>query len=147
MRDVANQVIEQIKVVIKPEQTTMEMQLNPESLGKVNQLITQKNGVLTDQFTVQNEIAKEAIEGQMHTLKENFTQQGLKVEAVEVTVSNLPFSQDNMSKENGEQHKSSGKRKNINLADLDLVDGELTEEDQVVVDMMNQNGNSVDYSA
>lgn len=147
MRDIANQVIEQVKVVIKPSQTSMEMQLNPESLGKVNLLVTQKEGVLTAQFTVQNEIAKEALESQMQTLKDNFVQQGIKVEAVEVTVSNLPFSQDNMSKESNDQQKPFNKRKNINLADLNSLEEELTQDDQVIVDMMNQNGNSVDYSA
>lgn len=147
VRDIVNQVVEQIKVVIKPEQTSMEMNLNPESLGKVNLVVAQKEGLLTAQFTVQNEIAKEALESQMQTLKENFTTQGLKVEAVEVLVSNSPFSQDNMSEGSKEQQKSSGKRKNINLADLDMIEEDITEEDALKINIMNQNGNSVDYSA
>lgn len=147
LRDIANQVVEQIKVIIKPDQTSMEMNLNPESLGKVNLVVAEKNGLLTAQFTVQNEIAKEALESQMQTLKENFTNQGLKVDAVEVLVSNSPFSQDNMSEGSKEQQKSSGKKKNINLADLDLVDDDITEEDAMKIDIMSQNGNSVDYSA
>ena len=125
----------------------MEMNLNPESLGKVNLVVAEKNGLLTAQFTVQNEIAKEALESQMQTLKENFTNQGLKVDAVEVLVSNSPFSQDNMSEGSKEQQKSSGKKKNINLADLDLLDDDITEEDAMKIDIMSQNGNSVDYSA
>lgn len=147
LRDIVNQVVEQIKVVIKPDQTSMEMNLNPESLGKVNLVVAQKDGNLTAQFTVQNEIAKEALESQMQTLKENFNLQGLKVDAVEVTVSNLPFSQDSMPEGSKEQHKSSGKKKNINLADLDLVEEDLTAEEAIKVDMMYKNGNSVDYSA
>ena len=147
LRDIANQVVEQIKVIIKPDQTSMEMNLNPESLGKVNLVVAEKNGLLTAQFTVQNEIAKEALESQMQTLKENFTNQGLKVDAVEVLVSNSPFSQDNMSEGSKEQQKSSGKKKNINLADLDLLDDDITEEDAMKIDIMSQNGNSVDYSA
>ena len=147
VRDIVNQVVEQIKVVIKPEQTSMEMNLNPESLGNVNLVVAQKEGLLTAQFTVQNEIAKEALESQMQTLKENFTTQGLKVEAVEVLVSNSPFSQDNMSEGSKEQQKSSGKRKNINLADLDMIEEDITEEDALKINIMNQNGNSVDYSA
>ena len=147
VRDIVNQVVEQIKVVIKPEQTSMEMNLNPESLGKVNLVVAQKDGLLTAQFTVQNEIAKEALESQMQTLKENFTTQGLKVEAVEVLVSNSPFSQDNMSEGSKEQQKSSSKRKNINLADLDMIEEDITEEDALKINIMNQNGNSVDYSA
>ncbi|WP_312492559.1 flagellar hook-length control protein FliK [Anaerosporobacter sp.] len=147
LRDIANQVVEQIKVIIKPDQTSMEMNLNPESLGKVNLVVAEKNGLLTAQFTVQNEIAKEALESQMQTLKDNFTNQGLKVDAVEVLVSNSPFSQDNMSEGSKEQQKSSGKKKNINLADLDLLEDDITEEDAMKIDIMSKNGNSVDYSA
>lgn len=147
IRDIVNQVVEQIKVIIKPDQTSMEMNLNPESLGKVNLVVAQKDGLLTAQFTVQNEIAKEALETQMQTLKENFTNQGLKVDAVEVLVSNLPFSQDNMSEGSKEQQKSSGKRKNINLADLDMIEEDITEEEAMKIDIMNKNGNSIDYSA
>lgn len=147
IRDIVNQVVEQIKVVIKPEQTSMELNLNPESLGKVNLVVTQKDGMMTAQFTVQNEIAKEALESQMQVLKENFNMQGLKVDAVEVTISNLPFSQDNMSEGGKEQHKSSGKKKNINLADLDFVEEDLTAEEAMKIDMMQKSGNSVDYSA
>ena len=123
------------------------MNLNPESLGKVNLVVAQKDGLLTAQFTVQNNVAKEALESQMQTLKENFTNQGVKVDAVEVLVSNSPFSQDNMSEGSKEQQKSSGKRKNINLADLDMVEEEITQEEAMKIDMMNKNGNSVDYSA
>jgi flagellar hook-length control protein FliK len=147
IRDIVNQVVEQIKVVIKPEQTSMEMNLNPESLGKVNLVVAQKDGMLTAQFTVQNEVAKEALESQMQVLKENFNVQGLKVDAVEVTVSNLPFSQDNMPEESKEQHQSSSKKKNINLTDLDLTEEDLSEEEAMKIDMMYKNGNSVDYSA
>ncbi|WP_455714411.1 flagellar hook-length control protein FliK [Anaerosporobacter sp.] len=147
VRDIVNQVVEQIKVVIKPEQTSMEMNLNPESLGKVNLLVAQKDGALTAQFTVQNEVAKEALESQMQILKENFNTQGLKVDAVEVTISNLPFSQDNMSEGSKEQYKSSGKKKNINLADLDIIEEDLSAEEAMKIDMMHKSGNSVDYSA
>ncbi|WP_167956875.1 flagellar hook-length control protein FliK [Anaerosporobacter faecicola] len=147
LRDIANQVIEQIKVVIKPEQTSMEMHLNPESLGKVNLLVAQKEGVLTAQFTVQNDIAKEALESQIQTLKDNFSQQGIKVDAVEVTVSNFPFSQDDFTDGNKEQQKSSSKKRNINLADLDFSESDYSEEEELKVDMMQKNGNSIDYSA
>lgn len=147
IRDIVNQVVEQIKVIIKPDQTSMEMNLNPESLGKVNLVVAQKDGLLTAQFTVQNEISKEALESQMQTLKENFSNQGLKVDAVEVLVSNSPFSQDNMSEGSKEQQKSSSKRKNINLADLDMIEEDITEEEAMKIDIMNQNGSSIDYTA
>ncbi|MGB4659857.1 MAG: flagellar hook-length control protein FliK, partial [Mobilitalea sp.] len=80
LRDIANQIIDRIKVSIQPNQTSMELQLNPENLGKVNLTVQSKNGVLTAQFVVQNEISKEAIESQMQSLKDTLNQQGLKVD-------------------------------------------------------------------
>jgi flagellar hook-length control protein FliK len=147
MRDIVNQVVEQIKVLIKPGETSMEFQLNPENLGKVNLTVTQREGVLTAQFVVQNEMAKEALENQMITLKETLENQGIKVESVEVTVSNFGLSQNGMSDGNSEQQKSSSKRRNINIDEAIEMEEELTEEENLTAQMMVQSGNSIDYSA
>src|SRR5690606_38782766 len=69
LREIANQIIEQIKVVVSQDHTSMELQLNPENLGKVNLSIQSKDGMMTAQFVVENELTKEAIESQMFTLK------------------------------------------------------------------------------
>lgn len=91
MQDITNQIVEQIKITINPSQTAMELQLNPENLGKVNLSVVYKEGVMTAHFTAQNEAVKEALESQIQVLKDNFSNQGLKVESVEVTVSNFTF--------------------------------------------------------
>ena len=70
-RDIVYQLTEAVKVEISPENTRLEMSLNPESLGKVNLNITSKDGVMTAQITTQNEISKEALESQLQILKEN----------------------------------------------------------------------------
>lgn len=93
IREIAQQIIEQIRVDINPEQTTMELQLNPEHLGKVNLTISSKEGLMTAHFSVQNDLAKEAIEGQLITLKDTLDQQGIKVESIEVTVASYTFDQ------------------------------------------------------
>ena len=46
MRNIVEQVVEQIKVSIKPEATSMELQLNPENLGKINLSVASKDGQL-----------------------------------------------------------------------------------------------------
>jgi flagellar hook-length control protein FliK len=125
----------------------MELQLNPENLGKVNLSIQSKNGVLTAQFVVQNEISKEAIESQMHILRESLNEQGIKVEAIEVTVSNYTFDQTNQ--ENGQNQASSQKNnsgKTITLEEaLNMVDNpeEVIDTDDVT-DII---GSQVDYTA
>lgn len=147
VRDIVNQVVEQIRIVIKPEQTSMEMNLNPENLGKLRLVVEQKDGLMTAQFTVQNEVAKEALESQLQTLKDNFSQQGLKVQAVEVNVSEMPFSQEEFAGQNEQQGKSPKKQKSINLDEYLSSEETLTEEEEIKIDIMSKSGNRVDYTA
>ena len=145
LRDIANQIIDRIKVVIKSDETSMELQLNPEHLGKVNLMITSKNGVMTAQFLVQNETTKEAIESQMQTLRDSLNQQGLKVEAIEVTVSNFSFEQSDQANANDQQQKEQ-QRRNLTLEEISSF-LDVTEEETIRKDIMELNGSSVDYTA
>ncbi len=141
VREIANQIMEQIKITIRPEQTNMELQLNPEHLGRVNLTITEKEGMMTAQFTTQTEVAKEAIESQMTALRESLQNQGIKVEAIEVTVSEFGFERDRQSEQsgNGEPEK---RRKSGSFAVED------TEETAPQMsDYLNVTDSSVDYSA
>lgn len=119
MIDIVNQIIEQVKVNLTRETTSMEIQLNPESLGKVNLTVSAKEGVMVANFAVQTEMAKEALESQMHILKEQFDQKGIKVEAVEVTVTDFAFAQSDQTEggNQGEQQKKA-KGKMISMEEL-----------------------------
>jgi flagellar hook-length control protein FliK len=144
MQDITTQIIEQIKVFIKPEQTSMEIQLNPEHLGKVNLSVVAKDGILTAQFQTQNEIAKEAIESQLHILRENLNQQGLKVEAIEVTVSNFDFTgSDQAAGDAQKQQEKSGNRGRF-FEGTDVIEDEKIESSSL--DILEQATNSVDYT-
>ena len=69
---VMNQILDSISANVNSEMTSLELQLNPESLGKVNVTVSAKEGILTAQIVAQTEIAKEAIESQISVLKETF---------------------------------------------------------------------------
>ena len=128
IRTITNQIVEEIKVVIKPSQTSMDMMLNPEHLGKVALNISSKDGVLTASFITQTQVAKEAIESQIQVLKENLEAQGLKVEAIEVTVSNFGF--DHSGQMEGQNNKNEqGKAKSSRPLRLDGLDELGTEEE------------------
>ena len=58
--DVIRQVSEFTRVMYQGDTTSMEMQLNPENLGKIYVQVTAKEGVVTAHLAVQNEIVKEA---------------------------------------------------------------------------------------
>ena len=88
-----------------PETTSMELRLNPASLGRVNITVAASAGIATATMVVENQMAKEALESQMIHLKEAFNEQGLKVDEVEVTVAEFGLKKD------GEGSKQSGNRK------------------------------------
>lgn len=146
LRNIANQIIERIKVSITPDQTSMELQLNPENLGKVNLSVQSKNGVMTAQFVVQNEVSKEAIESQLHTLRETLNQQGIKVEAIEVTVSSYAFEQNSNEGSGNETGTKKQSSKQISLEEA-LNMTEIPEGNTVEETVRGDIGNTVDYTA
>ena len=84
--DIVNQVIDSVKLMASRELTSMKVMLNPEHLGSVHITVTARNGIVSAQIAAQNEQVKTALENQMVTLREQFESQGLKVDAVEITV-------------------------------------------------------------
>ncbi|BCJ95244.1 hypothetical protein acsn021_28130 [Anaerocolumna cellulosilytica] len=144
IQDITTQIIEQIKVFIKPEQTSMEIQLNPEHLGKVNLSVVAKDGILTAQFQTQNEIAKEAIESQLHILRENLNQQGLKVEAIEVTVANFNFTGSDQAAGDTQKHQEKSGNRGRLFEGSEAIEEEKIENSSL--DSLEQATNSVDYT-
>lgn len=150
--NIMNQIQDAIRVIQTQDMTEMEMQLHPASLGHVKVQLSVSEGVLTATFTTENEAVKAALESQMIVLKQNFEEQGIKVEAVEVTVASHAFERNLDSNENGAgeeqapEKKKAGRR--ISLTELmsEVEEEELSDEDRIVAEMMKQNGNTVDYT-
>lgn len=145
-----NQVMEGIKVLSGEDMSSMEMQLQPENLGKLNIQVVSKNGVITAQIITQNEAVKQAIESQMFVLKDNMNNHDIAIEDVEVTVSSHAFEQgmDNGSHENSEDKQKKRKfvseddLQSVNAADIKAIKEEILEEA-----MKEQNGSTVSYTA
>lgn len=154
-QDIMDQITEFIKMNVKPESTTMELQLHPASLGNVNVIIeAAKDGNIVAKFLTQNEDVKAAIESQLQQLQEKFNEQGVKVTAVEVAVNAGAFDQtlnDSQSQKEDDQDAQDSIRKpmrRIRLEDISMEEiDEIDEEDQLTAEMMAINGNSVDFSA
>lgn len=130
LTEIANQIIEQVKLTVSPEQTSMELQLNPESLGKVTLVVSSKEGVMTAQMMTQNQVAKEAIESQIGALYETLEQQGLKVDAIEVTVAGFGF---DMNKETSDQQQRQQQSKKSGISFDE--DGLSSSEDDTMTDL------------
>jgi len=150
---IMDQIVEYMKFNLKPEMQEMEMQLHPASLGTVHVQIAAKDGVITAQFAAQNEAVKTVLETQMIQLKEQFEEQGIKVEAVEVTVANHAYGEQfggeqEAADQNGGNAKKGARRINLNLDEME-GDGlnELDDSERIAVEMMQANGSTVDYTA
>ena len=128
MINIVNQVVEQIKVTLGKDTTSMQLQLNPESLGKVLISVSSVNGVMTANFTVQSEEAREALQSQMYTLREALESKELKVEAVEVEVSDFAFSENNQFGTEDQKQFEKGNGKTFKF-DFDKEESEETAED------------------
>ncbi|MBR1852769.1 MAG: flagellar hook-length control protein FliK [Lachnospiraceae bacterium] len=157
-QNIMRQIMDYMRVQIRPDETSMEMQLHPASLGTLQIQIAAKGGVLTANFITQNEAVKAALESQMVQLQENFEQQGIKVEAIEVTVATHQFEQnlDQQGREgeqSGEAQEARRPRvRRINLGGSDeMLSPEemeaLEDEDRIAAEMMAANGGTVDYTA
>ena len=143
---IVRQVVDEIKLVMKPETTSMELQLNPEHLGKVNINVSMKAGMITAQIAVTDAMVKEALENQIQVLRDNMNEQGMKIEAVEVVIAGHEFEQ-NLEKgkqENEEmaQAKKGSKRK-LRITELEESEVEEISEDTVKL----QTTSTISYQA
>ncbi len=149
---IMNQILDYMKIQLKPGMSQLEMQLHPESLGTLHIQLTSKGGEVTAQFQVQNETVKAALESQMMELKDTLREQGVKVEAVEVMVESHAFEQ-NLWQGQGREEEASyqGNRKSPRRIDLNALEEgfeeEASEEEILAAKMMEANGNTVDYTA
>lgn len=150
--DIMNQIMDYMKINLKADMQQMELQLHPASLGTVGVQIAAKDGVITAQFTTQNETVRAVIETQLIQLKEQFEEQGIKVDAVEVTVASHEYGQQ-FSQDNADTDQKQGKStKSTRRINLDEIDGEdeldgMEESERIAVEMMQANGSTVDYTA
>ncbi len=154
VEDILNQIAEFTKIHVSQEKTSVEMQLNPENLGKLYlQISSTKEGSVTAQFTAQSEAVRAALESQMADLRQTLNQQGIKVDAIEVTIASHEFERNLEQNASGgqqqaseEQQQKSGRR-NLQVGTLDELSGLMTEEELLAARIMKENGNSMDVTA
>ncbi|TCK97893.1 flagellar hook-length control protein FliK [Natranaerovirga hydrolytica] len=143
---IIKQLVNQIKVQIKPEVTKMEFQLNPEHLGKVNFMLTSEQGLVSARFVAQNQLVKDTIETQVFHLRETLEEQGIKVDKIEVVLANEAFNHEKQddSQKNNEQESSKKGMKIIKRKDLL---GEDAMEEESDVSKEKETDSVIDYTA
>ena len=144
--DIVNQVIDSVKLMASRELTSMEVMLNPEHLGSVHITVTARNGIVSAQIAAQDEQVKTALENQMVTLREQFESQGLKVDAVEITVMAHSF-EAGQNFGQSESERKQGESKVHRKLDLSSFDDELEEDLESTAPAPKAEGSSVEYLA
>ena len=128
----------------------MDMQLHPANLGSVHIHLEAKEGVLTAQFTAQNESVKAALESQMIQLKDSFEEQGLTVESIEVMVSSQKFDQsyeEAESQANDTGSRSGRQRTRRAGLHVSMEDEELSDEEILAKEVLKGQGSTVEFTA
>jgi len=152
LRDIVNQVTEKVKVTINNDTKKLEMNLNPKHLGKMSLDISENQGIITTKIKVESEMAKEALESGLQSLKESLEEKGIKVNAIEISVESTAV--DINSRQNGgnfgqnkenEFAKKKGKKLNLDTEDLKL-DTPSLEDEQVMIDGVLEQVSSVSYT-
>lgn len=142
--DVIEQIVEQVRVNMNQDTSSMELQLYPEHLGKIQIQVVSKDGIMTARIVAETEAAKQAIEGGLTNLKDAMEHQNLKVEAIEVMVSTTGFERGNEEQMANEQRSTEKNRRKLNLSE---PDEEISIEDEAEAEKMKASGSSVSYMA
>ena len=150
--DIIRQIAERVSISgTTSEDSTIEMQLNPENLGKIYINVTERNSEITARIAVSNEAVKEALETQMVELRETLNNSGIKVNDVEVTIASHQFEQNleqNAASDEQRQNEQSFAAANGGSGtDGSSAGIDRPEEEILAQRIMKDNGNSVDFTA
>ena len=143
IREIADQILEKVKVTVNADTTSLEITLTPEELGKVNLTVTEQDGMLKAHFVTENELAKEAIESNLIQFKEMLNEQGLKVDSIEVMVGGFTFDKNSEAGQNAQEEKKNGNRRFFDESEQMQVE----ETDQLARHFMEGGESTVNYMA
>ena len=79
-------IADEMRVAFRGNKTTFDIKLEPESLGKLSVRINSENGVFNASFFVDSQKAKQAIENDIHILRQSLLEQGVNVQEINVQV-------------------------------------------------------------
>ncbi len=164
-QDIMRQMVSGVRTAVTERITTMEMQLNPENMGKMTVRVSSEEGQVTAHINLENENVRTAMENQMGILKANLEAQGIKVNEVTVTADaheferNLEEGQEASMTDTGAgnsgafQEEEEGRRRGGHLGNIDmrtLDDGglaNLTEDERLAAQIMREQGNTISINA
>lgn len=149
--EIIRQIVNQISIANTTGESVIEMQLNPENLGKLYINVTEKNSEITARIAVSNEAVKNALESQMATLRENLQDANIRVNDVEITIATHEFERNleqNAGNENGRHNGQQYTHQSSNNGGNKSGQNDIaSDEARLTAQIMRDNGNSVDFMA
>jgi len=144
IREIADQILEKVKISVNATTTSLEIVLTPEELGKVNLTVSaEQDGTMKAKFVTENELAREAIERNLVQFKETLQEQGLKVDTIEVTVGNFEFDKNGQTGESSQEEQKNNNRRFITDEEISQKD----ETDQLAKVFLEGGESTVNYMA
>lgn len=157
-----SQIVDKARQTLSSRVSSLEMELHPQSLGKIFLQVAEKSGDVTAHLYAQNEAVKHALENRLQDLQENLNRQGVRVNEVTISVEPHAFEENlekNMANQFGQtpdgkpQTESFGDDKSSqsrsSRSSIDLRDGvpadDLTQGEALEAQIMQDNGNTVSY--
>ncbi|MCY1539600.1 Flagellar hook-length control protein FliK [compost metagenome] len=135
-------VVDRVMLLSSQNLKSAEIQLNPAELGRLEVRISMNQDQTQVTFASPNAGVREALEGQMHRLRELFTQQGMN--QVDVNVSDQSLGRGWQGQEQGHDGKGGGGAGNELLA---AVDDELVGSVELKSAALSGSRGMVDYYA
>lgn len=149
--DIIRQIVDSMSISNTTEESAINLQLTPESLGRMYINVSQKNSEISARIAVSNEVVKEALQTQMVNLKEALNNSGIRVNEVEITVASHEFERNleqgaaNDSRQQESTNSYNGSNSSDSGIDSDMMQDRA--EERLVTQIMRDNGNSVDFTA
>lgn len=150
--DIIRQIVDSMSISNTTEESAINLQLTPESLGRMYINVSQKNSEISARIAVSNEAVKEALQTQMVNLKEALNNSGIRVNEVEITVASHEFERNleqGAANDDSRQQESTNSYNGSNSSDSG-IDSDMMQdraEERLVTQIMRDNGNSVDFTA
>ena len=148
---IIDQIADYVKIHSSEKLTSMEIALNPASLGSVSLHVSSKGGVISAQLYAQDEAVRAALESQVAALKESLEAQGMKVDAIEITEHSHQLEQ-NLDQNGGQQESAEAQKKSgrrlLNLDELpeeEAYEEEMTQAEKLQIEMMRMGGNKLNF--
>ncbi len=127
VHQVADQIVEQTRLIAKPHNTEMIIKLKPEHLGELTLKVVVENGVVNASFHSNNAEVRNIIESSLPQLKQDLANSGLKVDNVSVYAGLSQFLPNHDQDRNSRQQQIKFTNKKSAEDFVEAIDGELTE--------------------